>query len=254
MANDSIHRKSFIDSSIKRARLFDFEGLDLWWVNSDSSADMPNLGILLKEWQDAITLEARNSTGSKLILTAEVNYSPSKHPSNFPVESIQQHLDWVHVRRCDDLVQRPNFTAAPMALYNPGSTVCGTDLGITAWINAGLSAKKIVMFLPYFGAEWTLVNPKVNGIGAPATDVAEGVKTRYREIKNNYISNRTIVTFDKNYVVNYFTMGTAWIAFDDVESIQYKVSYAKKKGLLGYFAWTVAYDDIWVLSQAAAVT
>ncbi|KAK0601475.1 hypothetical protein LWI29_024598 [Acer saccharum] len=249
MASDSFYRKSFIDSSIKMARLFGFEGLDLWWVD-----DMSNLDILFEEWQDAITLEARNSTGSKLILTAAVNYAPRIHSYNYPVESIQQHLDWVHVRHCVDLFpdRWPNFTAAPNALYNPSSTVCSTDLGITAWINVGLSAKKIVLFLPCFGFSWTLVNPKENGIGAPATGVAKGVKIRYLEIKNNISLYRAKVTFDKNYVVNYFTIGTSWIAFDDVESIQFKVSYAKQKGLLGYFVWQIAYDDNWVLSQAAA--
>ncbi|KAK0602599.1 hypothetical protein LWI29_035117 [Acer saccharum] len=251
MANDSVHRRSFIDSSIKMARHFGFEGLDLWWVD-----DMSNLDILFEEWQDAITLEARNSTGSKLILTAVVNYAPRIHSYNYPVESIQQHLDWAHVRLCVDLFpdRWPNFTAAPNALYNPSSTVCSTDLGITAWINAGLSAKKIVMFLPYYGAVWTLVNPNVNGIGAPATGAPEGTKSlpTYTEIKNNINLSRAKVTFDKNYVVNYFTMGTSWIAFDDVESIQKKVSYAKEKGLLGYWVWQVAYDDNWVLSQAAA--
>ncbi|TXG65700.1 hypothetical protein EZV62_006975 [Acer yangbiense] len=249
MANDSFHRKSFIGSSIKMARLFGFEGLDLWWVD-----DMSNLDILFDEWQDAITLEARNSTGSKLILTAAVNYAPRIRSYNYPVESIQQHLDWVHVRHCTDFLPQlwKNFTAAPHALYNPSSTVCSTDLGITAWIKAGLSAKKIVLLLPYFGYPWTLVNPKENGIGAPATGMAEGINIRYMEIKQNINHYRAKVTFDKNYVVNYFTMGTSWIAFDDVESIQKKVSYAKEKGLLGYFVWQVSYDDNWVLSQAAA--
>ncbi|KAK1583816.1 hypothetical protein Q3G72_027227 [Acer saccharum] len=78
---------------------------------------------------------------------------------------------WVRVDRW------PYFTAAPNALYNPNSTVCSTDLGITAWINVGLSAKKIVLLLPCFGLSWTLVNPKENGIGAPATGMAKGVKT-----------------------------------------------------------------------------
>ncbi|KAI9185261.1 hypothetical protein LWI28_005700 [Acer negundo] len=249
MARDSFHRKSFIDSSIKMARLFGFEGLDLWWVN-----DMSNLDILFEEWQDAITLEARNSTGSKLILTAAVNYAPRIRSYNYPIESIQQHLDWVHVTQCNDFLPQlwENFTAAPYALYNPSSTVCSTDLGITDWINVGLSAKKIVLLLPYFGYPWTLVNPKENGIGAPARGEAEGIPIRYMEIKNIINLYRAKVTFDKNYVVNYFTMGTSWISFDDVESIQYKVSYAKEKGLLGYFVWQVAYDDNWVLSQAAA--
>ncbi|TXG65714.1 hypothetical protein EZV62_006989 [Acer yangbiense] len=248
MASDSVHRKSFIDSSIKMARLFGFEGLDLWWVD-----DMSNLDILFKEWQDAITLEARNSTGSKLILTAAVNYAPIIHSYNYSVESIQQHLDWVHIRHCVDFFPQrwPNFTAVPNALYNPSSTVCSTDLGITAWINAGLSAKKILIFLPYFGFSWTLVNPKENGIGVPARGGAN-IQGRYMGIKNNINLYRAKVTFDKNYVVNYFTMGTSWMGFDDVESIQKKVSYAKEKGLLGYFVWQVAYDDNWVLSQAAA--
>ncbi|KAK0602499.1 hypothetical protein LWI29_034068 [Acer saccharum] len=235
------------------ARLFDFEGLDLRWVNSNSSSDMSNVAILLEEWQDAITLEARNATRSKLILTAEVYYSPRIHPYNVPVQSIQQHLDWVHINRCDDLLSDKwkNFTAVPNALYNTSSTVCSTDLGISAWINAGLSAKKIVMFLPYYGAAWTLVNPKVNGIGALATGLAD-VNFKYKDIKNYINLYRAKVTFDKNYVVNYVTMGTSWIAFDDVESIQKKVSYAKEKGLLGYWVWQVASDDNWVLSQAAA--
>ncbi|KAK2663213.1 hypothetical protein Ddye_001787 [Dipteronia dyeriana] len=118
MASDSFYRKSFIDSSIKTARYFGFEGLDLWWVNSDSSYDMSDLDFLFEEWQDAITSEARNSTRSKLILTAAVNYAPRIHSDNYPVESIQRHLDWVHVRHCDDLMPDiwTNFTAAPMAL------------------------------------------------------------------------------------------------------------------------------------------
>ncbi|KAJ0030951.1 hypothetical protein Pint_14751 [Pistacia integerrima] len=32
--------------------------------------------------------------------------------------------------------------------------------------------------------------------------------------------------------MNYFTIGTSWINFDDVEAIRAKVSYAKKKGTL----------------------
>ncbi|XP_031274539.1 cysteine-rich receptor-like protein kinase 11 [Pistacia vera] len=54
------------------------------------------------------------------------------------------------------------------------------------------------------------------------------------------------------YVVNYCTIESSWIGFDDGEAIKAKVSYAKEKKLLGYYVWRVRYDDNWVLSQAAA--
>jgi GH18 family chitinase len=51
-------------------------------------------------------------------------------------------------------------------------------------------------------------------------------------------------------VVNYFTVASTWVNFDDVEVIKEKVSYAKKNGLLGYSVFQVGNDDNWVLSMA----
>ncbi|KAK1551725.1 hypothetical protein Q3G72_003447 [Acer saccharum] len=58
--------------------------------------------------------------------------------------------------------------------------------------------------------------------------------------------------YNATYVVNYCSIGTSWIGFDDVEVVKIKVSYAKERNLLGYFVWQVPYDDNWLLSQAAA--
>ncbi|TXG66691.1 hypothetical protein EZV62_007966 [Acer yangbiense] len=233
------------------ARQYGFQGLDFWGP-TNSSDDMSNLGILFEEWRAAINLEARNSAEQELILTASVTCAPR---DDYSVDSIQQQLDWVHVRGCGELWPNnwPNFTAAPNALYSPNyNDVYTINYSITAWINAGLSAKKIVMILPYFGMVWRLVNPKENGIGAPAAGKGTGIGIRYHAIKNKINLNGAKVIFDERYVVNYCSIGTSWVAFDDVEAIQHKVSYAKEKGLLGYFVWQVSYDDNWVLSQSAS--
>ncbi|KAJ0045366.1 hypothetical protein Pint_05398 [Pistacia integerrima] len=60
--------------------------------------------------------------------------------------------------------------------------------------------------------------------------------------------------YNSTYVANYWSKGTTWIGFDDVEAIRAKVSYAKEKKLLGYFVWQVSYDVSWVLSKTAAVS
>ncbi|KAL0013575.1 hypothetical protein SO802_000644 [Lithocarpus litseifolius] len=44
----------------------------------------------------------------------------------------------------------PNLTGAPAALYNPTSQVSG-DSGIAEWIQAGVSAKKLVLGVPFYG-------------------------------------------------------------------------------------------------------
>ncbi|KAK2644782.1 hypothetical protein Ddye_019977 [Dipteronia dyeriana] len=255
MVGSSLSRTSFIYSSIEKARRYGFQGLDLWWAFPSTSDDMDNIGLLFKEWREAITVEATNSTKTKLILTAVVNYFPTFGPQNYPVDSIQKYLDWVHVRNGNYFLPNywTNFTAAPMALFNPNSTLNNTDYGIRSWIDAGLSPKKMVLFLPYYGSAWTLKNPIENGIGAPAIGQAQASGLAYKEIKTYIDRYEAKVTFDATYVVNYVTMGpSTWIAFDDVEAIQHKVSYAKKTGLLGYFVWQVTFDDNWALSKTAA--
>ncbi|TXG49081.1 hypothetical protein EZV62_024956 [Acer yangbiense] len=254
MVSSSSYRKSFIDSSIKLARLYGFQGLDLCWVSANTSTDMSNMGVLFQEWKGAIDLESRNSSRTPLILTAAVQYSPNLDSASFPIDSIQQYLNWVHLMAYDFYMPTwSNFTGAQAALYDPSSTT-NADYGIGTWINGGLSADKIVLSLPFYGYAWTLVNPANNSIGAPATGpaITEEGDMSFKEIKDYISRYGAKVMYNATYVVNYCSIGTSWIGFDDVEVVKIKVSYAKERNLLGYFVWQVPYDDNWLLSQAAA--
>ncbi|TXG66874.1 hypothetical protein EZV62_008149 [Acer yangbiense] len=256
MVNNSFNRKSFIDSSITTARRYGFEGLDFFWVSAETASDMSSLSILFKEWRAAITLEARNSSKSELIMTAVFGYSPDAYSETLPIDSMQQYLNWIHVNTNDYSTPKDsgNFTAAPSALYDP-TKIENTDSGIRGWIEAGLSANKLVLCLAYYGYAWKLVNSTDNGIGAPAYGPAISVDgfMEYNQIKNYIEQFKLHVIYNSTYVVNYCTVESSWIGFDDAEAIRAKVSYAKKKGLLGYQVWQVSYDANWVLSQAAAL-
>ncbi|KAJ0030079.1 hypothetical protein Pint_14763 [Pistacia integerrima] len=200
---------------------FSSMGLELGWASANSSSDMYNMGVLFK--------------------------SDSR---SFPVEAMEGYLDWVTVQAFD--YYTPQLTSANAAFYDPTSNV-STDYGISSWISRGLSANKMVLGLPFYGYAWTLANPAENGIGAPATGPAlrTGGAISYKDIRDYVLEYGADVKYNATYVVNYCTVGSTWICFDDVEGVRNKVAFAKEKELLDYIAWEIPYDDNWMLSQAA---
>ncbi|XP_038695416.1 cysteine-rich receptor-like protein kinase 10 [Tripterygium wilfordii] len=254
MVRNSSNRASFIQSSIKLSRLYGFDGLDFSWVSANTSSNMVNMGTLFQEWRAAIVSETRNSGQSELILTAAVQYTPNSDDASFPIESARQNLNWVHVLAYDYYMPTgANFTGAFAALYDPASGI-STDYGIGRWINGGIPANKLVLGLPFYGYAWTLKNPSDNGVGAPATGpaITDDASMSYKHVKNYIQGYGASIVYNATYVVNYCTIGTTWIAFDDIEVVRIKVSYAKEKDLLGYVVWQIPFDDNWVLSQVAA--
>ncbi|GMN65189.1 hypothetical protein TIFTF001_034243 [Ficus carica] len=258
MVSNSSNRRSFIDSSIKFARLYGFQGLDFFWDSANTSSDVANLGILFKEWRDAVISEAANSSRAELILTAALQYSPDVGNASLPVGSIRSYLDWIHVISFGYFKPRSSsFTRADAALYDPWSNV-STDFGIRAWIRSGLPASKIVLGLPFRGYAWNLVNRRKNGIRAPATGRAlESTKfdiMTYKTIKEYIKGSNASVMYNSTYVVHYCVIGSIWINFDDVQAIKAKVSYAKEKKLRGHFSFYLSDDENGVLSQVVGAT
>ncbi|KAK7291976.1 hypothetical protein RIF29_07565 [Crotalaria pallida] len=255
MVSSASSRKSFIQSTIRVARHYGFDGLDLSWVSANTSSDMSNMGRLFQEWRAAISSEVTNSSTPALILTAAVPYQPESDYGSYPAVSIGNNLNWINILAYDYYTpQHGNFTAGHAALYDPSRNV-NTDFGISRWISSGVPPSKLVLSLPFYGYAWTLRNPEDNGIGAPATGpaITEGGDISYKEIKD-YIKGHGGGTehYNATYVVNYYTIGSTWIGFDDVQVVKIKVSYARQKNLLGYVVWQVPHDDNWELSTAAA--
>ncbi|CAA3027548.1 chitotriosidase-1-like [Olea europaea subsp. europaea] len=235
MAAQSTSRKSFIDSSIKLARSYGFSGLDLDWEYPRTASDMANLGLLLNEWRTAVAVEATASSKLALVLTAAISFAPTVNGLKYPVQSINSNLDWINVMAYD--------------FYDPS---CGS-YGVRAWTQAGVRAKKLVLGMPSYGYAFRLVNAKNHGLLAPANVPAspDTGAMGYRQIKNFIAQNKAVTVCNSTIVANYCYVGTTWIGFDDTQTIAAKVSYAKQKGLLGYFAWHVGVDNNWALSQQA---
>ncbi|PWA35293.1 Chitinase II [Artemisia annua] len=243
-------------STVKRNNPKVIPLLSIWTQNGN----MTHVGTLFNEWRVAIDSELKQSKKDqkKLILTMVGYYVPELDSLSYPVDSVRRNFDWVSLRSYDYHTRFTdkftyNFTAAHTALYDPSSRV-NTDYGINEWVKRGLPADKMVLGLAYHGYAWTLLDPNDNGIGAPAkTGSIIGDGSLNYEYIRKYLSGYKIdPVYNSTYVINYFTFGSLWVGFDDVEAIRAKVAYAKEKGLLGYNAWQVPNDHNWDLSKAAA--
>ncbi|BBH08582.1 lectin protein kinase family protein, partial [Prunus dulcis] len=230
MVNKPSNRKSFIESSIKTARLYGFQGIDLLWLWPNTASDMINMAKLFDEWRAAVNSESRNSSDqSRLILTMAIRYLPAFESLSYPIESMKRNLDWAHVMAYDyHLPSKENVTGAHAALYDPSSHV-NTDYGIKQWLNNSFPASKLVL--------------------AGTADTKDGSMS-YTYIKRYIRSYRAPIVYNATYVVNYCIIGSSWIGFDDVEAIRTKIAYVKEKKLLGTNVFQVTNDDDWALSRA----
>ncbi|PWA89635.1 glycoside hydrolase family 18, catalytic domain-containing protein [Artemisia annua] len=257
MASSANSRASFIRSTIQVARNHGFDGADLDWEYPQTQTDMNNFGLLLDEWRVAVNNEAASTGKPRLLLSAATRYKPEVTDSGvavkYPVPSINKNLDWINAM-CYDYhgpTWTPDATGAPAALYDPNGGDLSTSNGLQSWINAGIQIQKLVMGMPLLGYTWKLNNPSVNGIGAPAAGKGPGDDgaMRYSEVQQFNVQNNAKVVYDTQTVSYYSYAGTTWIGYDDVNSVQRKVQYAKSLNIGGYFFWTAVGDQDWKLSR-----
>ncbi|CAL9226113.1 unnamed protein product [Arabidopsis halleri] len=254
MASNPNSRQSFIQSTITVARSYGFHGLDLDWEYPRNAAEMSDFGTLLQEWRSAVEAESSSSGKPALILTAAVYYSSNYQGVLYPVLAISNSLDWVNLMAYD--FYGPGWTdvtGPPASLYLPTDGRSG-DSGVREWTEAGLAAKKAVLGFPYYGWAWTLADPNVNGYDADSTGpaISPDGEISYHQLKTWIVENGATTVYDEMMVGDYCYAGTTWIGYDSEKSILTKVSYAKQKGLLGYFSWHVGGDDNSELSRAGS--
>ncbi|KAI3506086.1 hypothetical protein L1887_28442 [Cichorium endivia] len=258
MASDQYSRTTFINSTIKVARDYNFDGVDLDWEFPSNDNDMSNLGLLFKEWFEAIEYEANVTRRPRLVLTSAVYYASNISfdggPRLYPIEAITQYVDWISPMCFDYHGSWENFTGLHTALYDP-NTDLSIDFGIRTWIRAGVPTQKIVMGLPLYGRTWSLADPQVNTVGARTIGTGPGSGLLvYSEVINFNMENNATVVFDNKMVSYYSYSGNSWISYDDVRSIELKVRYAQSRALGGYFFWALGQDLDWAILSGASET
>lgn len=237
MVSDATKRQNFIRHALRFIQQHGFDGLDLDW-EYPKPGDRLNFGIFVKELKAAF--------GSKgLMVTAAVSGAASKIDDAYDVPTLARYLDYIHIMAYDFLGAWDSKTGHHAALYgNPFSD----DGAVNHWMQKGAPANKLVLGMPMYGRSWTLSNPSLNGIGAPANGAGKaGPFTQEAGILsyNEICSMRwtKIVTDSSGKMGPYAYNGNLWTSYDDPDILKKKCAYVKQKGLAGAMIWSLDQDD-----------
>ncbi|VDB84991.1 unnamed protein product [Peniophora sp. CBMAI 1063] len=285
------NRTAFVETVGSFAEEYDLDGIDFDWeypgnqgigCNAISPNDTANFLTFLQEFR-------ASEQGSKLFLTAASSLLPWVDENGDPSTNLTAFgdvLDYIAVMNYD-IYGSWAETAGPNApLYSSCSTQNdqgSAEIGIQAWIDAGIPPQKLVLGVPSYGHSfsvakkdaldkkgklnaypafnttfqplgdsWDDANPGPDVCGNPQT--AEGVFDFWGLVEGGFLNVLGEPAPGIKYEFDncsqtpavYNTTSEVWISYDNARSFLAKGEFIKKLGLRGFAMWEAGgdYNDI----------
>lgn len=219
LAANATKRQQFGTVCKNVCQQYNLDGIDVDWEFPDGSGDKTNYTLLMKAMKEGM--------GNDLLLTM----ASADSPSFYNYRDFIQYMDFINVMAYN-MAGEGNHHAA---LYRGGTVSSGgscwntVNESITAHLNAGIPAGKLVLGMPFYAN-----NGKYTGDS----------EISYQRIKN-YMSQGYTRKWDDVGKVPYLVDGSGrlFYCFDDAESITLKCNYILNKNLLGGMYWEYDEDD-----------
>jgi chitinase len=242
-----------------------FDGFDLDWEwpgspdghpgNHWSTNDKADFAALIAEFRKQ--LDALG--GDHKLLTAFTPADPKKLAAGWDLPQVSKSLDIENVQGYDfhgsgsDNSWEPNRTGNGSNLYpdpkSPYPNDFSIDGAVQAYLDAGVSPRKLTIGFPFYGRGWQQVaDGNAHGEWQTANGAAPGQFQEEAGTRgyNNLITSVPGLTVyhDDQAVATYGYTGNGgqWWSFDDTWSIGKKAAYIKSKHLLGAMIWEMSGD------------
>jgi len=257
MAADPASRQAFARSALAFIRRHKFDGLDLDWEypgkRGGKPEDRENFILLIQDLYKVFR-------PAGLMLTAAIGAAPGTIDAAYDVERMYEYLDYVHVM-CYDYHGKWDKKTGHNSPLRPRPSDTGDDLTLNVDYTLqylrqlGARPEKTVLGVPLYGRAFSLVDPAINNIGAPAKDTSfQGPYTRedgflgYNEICEKQIQDAGPgpgwrVQWEEQYSAPFMFRDDMWLSYDNERSIQAKTEYAYDQGLAGVMTWSIDTDD-----------
>jgi chitinase len=253
-------RSRFIESAVRFVYAHQLDGVDIDWEypglpgygNKYAPEDRQNFTALLKELRARLDREDRK-TGSHLIISVATG-SGQDFLDHTEMAKAQRYVDTINLMTYDFYEADSDLTTGHHScLYlNPADPKqVSADSSVKAYLKAGVSAKKIVLGVPFYGRAWAEVESRRNGLYQPGKEAH--IHAAYHEIVEKYLNKDGFVRlWDEAASAPYLWNGTdhIFISYDDPQSMKLKCRYVHQKRLRGVMFWEYSGDHNDELLQA----
>ncbi|XP_075898381.1 chitinase-3-like protein 2 [Nelusetta ayraudi] len=248
-------RIKFIQSAIKLLRIYRFDGINIHWRNHgdpecQQEKEKLSFTLLIKELKEAF--EAEETDCDRLIVTATVSPERKTVNASYEVPEIAKYLDFMNVMTFDFHGPWESVTGHHSPLYrgtlDTGDSIhLNIDSAMQHWVNLGAPPHKLNMGFAAYGRAFTL-SSEFTHVGAPASGAGEegcytgkdGFWAVY-EVCLYLKDVRSHAIYDQR--VPYAITENQWVGYDNMESLNTKVSYLKTNNFGGAYVWSLDLDD-----------
>lgn len=252
---ENAYRQTFFTfEAIEFLRKRQFDGLDLCWEFPRGLDDKEKFSNLVKELRESFDGEAKSSGKPRLLLSAAVPASFEAITAGYDVPTINKYLDFMNVMTYDfhgdwEQVVGHNSPLYPLNSATAYQKKLTLDFSAAEWVRQGASKENLVIGLPTYGRTFTLANPNLTDIDAPA---ARGGKPGQFTKESGFLSffevcemlkSQATLVWDNEQMIPYAYKGDQWVGFDDPRSFKMKVQWLKQNGYSGIMIWSVDMDD-----------
>ena len=253
-------REVFAQSCVDFIVEHGFDGVDIDWEypvsgglagNSNRPQDKQNFTLLLQAIRNKLDQQEKKA-GRDYYLTI-AGAANTSYLSKIEPQAVAGLVDYIFVMTYDMHGPWDSYADFNAPLYTPAENSPqyknSVYDGIMAYRNQGVSAKKLVLGMPFYGYLYQGVSSDNGGLYSRFTS-AKAVT--YDVIRSSYLGN-TAYTQRRHSVaqVPYLSGNRVFLSYEDPMSISAKASLAKSLGLAGVGAWELSQDTSGALLKSA---
>lgn len=246
LTTEGINRltKSGIDFLLK----YELDGLDFDWeypsIPGDNNPyrpeDKENFVAMLKSFRAA--LDSVGAIHQKHYLSTIASGGFRRYLEENDLGEAQKYLDFINIMAYDFYTAGDDVTGHHANLFPNGAKGRSAQTTVEEHISFGVPAEKIVLGVPFYGRMWEQVAPQDNGLfqsgkfkmGLPYHQIFALSKT------STYSRH-----WDEKAAAPYLysQKDSAWITYEDPESMKAKMDFIKEKNLAGAMFWELSEDN-----------
>lgn len=244
-------RESFAQSCLDFILEHGFDGVDLDWEYPVSGGaggaagrpqDRQNFTLLLRAIRDKLDAQGRRD-GRRYLLTI-AGGADSGYLRKIEPEKVAGLVDYIFLMAYDYHGPWDRYADLNAPLYTPqeaspqykGSVASS----VQAYRNANVPAEKLVLGMPFYGRLYQGVSQTNYGLYSA---FSSSRSVSYREVKSTFLKDPSYARLRHSRAqVPYLSGNSAFLSYDDPQSVAAKAITARDLGLLGFGAWELSQD------------